>query len=198
VKEIVAEVQKIERSRNALLTLDETRGVLRELDLPAELLDEALAAIRARNEASHGRRRTIARAAGAAIAVLAVAAGLFAWRQHESSKFARTVAASAYVGAGPAEAATSTFHRSQQPELVFRVTLKDAPLGEKVPLACDWLGPEGRPLHQSSWRTQPIDRDPWPTHCRMQATPASPTGTWRVRMTQDGREIASQTLDMAD
>jgi hypothetical protein len=190
--EVIAEVDRIAQARADQLTEEEARAILRELDLPGELLEEAVRAVRKRTAEARERRKRIA--LGAAV-LLVLAGGLaFVYVHHRHVAAARAVvtAQGAHVAAGSSDAAAATaFHRAGNPEIFFAVTLKDAPAGDALPLTCDWVAPDGAIARQNRWETKAIDRALWPTHCKHRIDASSPTGTWTVRMRQDGREIAS-------
>lgn len=78
-------------------------------------------------------------------------------------------------------------------EVFYRVTLKDAPLGQKLQLHCDWIDPQGQVALRRSYQTQTITTEIWKTYCRADFTPASPTGTWTVEMYLHNRRKISRT-----
>jgi hypothetical protein len=84
----------------------------------------------------------------------------------------------------------------QKPELWYRVTLEDAPVGSKLALSCDWIDPNGNVAHHNHYQTREIDRTVWPTHARYQLTPNSPTGTWTVKLSLDGRVLHAMTFEL--
>ncbi len=92
----------------------------------------------------------------------------------------------------------TTFFRQTSPEVYFRVTLKDAPIGTRLALDCDWLDPTGQIVHQNHYQTRTIDRSIWPTHARWRFGAASPTGTWTVRMSVEGRTLRTSSFRIED
>ncbi len=92
----------------------------------------------------------------------------------------------------------SAVSRRGRPELWYRVILADAPIGTKLSLACDWIGPAGEVEHRNRYKTRAIERPTWPTHARLRLGPSSPTGTWTVRLSLDGRVLHATTFEVRD
>jgi hypothetical protein len=88
--------------------------------------------------------------------------------------------------------------RKKEPELWYRVTLENAPIGSKLALSCDWIDPQGKVVHRNRYETREIDRPVWPTHARYQLTPNAPAGTWTVRLYQADRVLHSKTFEVRD
>jgi hypothetical protein len=88
--------------------------------------------------------------------------------------------------------------RRERPELWFRVTLAGAPVGSKLTLTCDWVDPTANLAHRNRYKTRAIDRPSWPTHARFRVGPGSPTGTWTVRLSLDGRVLRTTTFEVRD
>jgi hypothetical protein len=91
-----------------------------------------------------------------------------------------------------------SFDRKDSPEVWFRVTLENAPLGRELALSCEWLDPTGKVAHRSRFRTKEITHTPWPTHARYRLSADAPLGTWTVRLLLAGRELRSQTFEVRD
>jgi hypothetical protein len=77
------------------------------------------------------------------------------------------------------------------PEIFYRVTLRQAPIGRRLGLTCDWIAPNGQTLHRNYYRTQTIDKAIWPTYARWRLGAAAPLGQWTVRLSLGDREIGS-------
>jgi hypothetical protein len=88
--------------------------------------------------------------------------------------------------------------RRKKPEVWFRVTLDEAPVGKKLELTCEWLDPAGKVVHRNRFRTREITRSPWPTHARFRIAAEAPVGTWKVRLLLDGRELRTQRFEVRD
>ena len=90
----------------------------------------------------------------------------------------------------------SSVERARLPDLYYRVTLSPAPVGAELPLTCDWLDPAGHVAHQNHYRTRRIDHDSWPTWCHHLLGAGAATGSWRVRMTLEGRVLSETGFDL--
>jgi hypothetical protein len=88
--------------------------------------------------------------------------------------------------------------RRDRPEMWFRVTLEDAPLGKELALTCEWVDSRGKVAQRNRYTTKTITRTTWPTHARCKLGADAPTGTWTVRLLLDGRELRSQTFEVRD
>jgi hypothetical protein len=88
--------------------------------------------------------------------------------------------------------------RKEKPEVWFRVTLEDAPVGRKLDLLCEWVDPAGRVTHRNRYQTQEITRATWETHARHRLGADAPVGRWTVRLLLDGRELRTQTFEVRD
>jgi hypothetical protein len=88
--------------------------------------------------------------------------------------------------------------RKSGPELWYRVTLRDVPLGIQLDLQCDWIDPAGTVVHRNRYQTRTIDKAVWPTHAKCRIRPDAPTGTWTVKLSLEGRVLHSTTFEVRD
>jgi hypothetical protein len=192
---VVAEVDRLAQRRRDVLDPEEARAVLAEVGLPPELLEEAQAELARREEAKAQRRRTLGVVLAAVLVISGAATAWIVSSRGTAAALAQTTGTRSvlYDERAPGKDVASV-RRAEAPTLRFEVELAHAPRGAEVPLACDWSGPSGTVQHQGTWKTKPVDRDPWPTHCRFTVPSNAETGPWRVRMTQDGREIGARTV----
>jgi hypothetical protein len=86
--------------------------------------------------------------------------------------------------------------RQGNPEVAYRVTLKDAPVGEKLQLSCDWLDPSRQLVRQNHYETLAITTAKWDTHCRYQLQPNAPTGNWTVQMKLGDRALGEAQFEV--
>lgn len=94
--------------------------------------------------------------------------------------------------------AITAVRRQSKPEVLYCVTLRDAPVGSRLALRCDWVDPAGNIVHQNHYSTHEIDKEIWPTHARCRIGPDSPLGTWTVRLCLDGRILHSTSFEVYD
>lgn len=81
------------------------------------------------------------------------------------------------------------FLRNEQPEIWYRVTLDDVPLGQSLELECEWTDANGKSAHRNRYRTKPMTHSPWNTHARYRLSPAAAAGSWQVRLLLDDRTL---------
>ena len=88
----------------------------------------------------------------------------------------------------------STVLRQTSGEVVYRVTLSDAPVGQKLSLSCNWMDPNGQIVHQNRYQTKEITTPVWNTVCRHTIGSAAPVGTWKVQMLLGDRLLSDATF----
>jgi hypothetical protein len=139
--------------------------------------------------------------ATAAVAVVLVAGGIYIW-YHRDGRNQVDAAVNASAGRLTFEkddgGNLAVIGRKGQPEVWYRVTLEDAPIGRELALTCEWVDPSGRVIHRNRYKTKEITRTPWPTHARYRLGPEAPLGTWRVRLLLDGRELRTLTFKVGE
>lgn len=158
LQEVVQELSQEETG----VPLEDARAALRELDLPADRLEEAVEKVRARKAQAayeaHTKKRKVVAIASAVALVLATVVGITAYSHNQEEARARITA-------------TSPTLSEETGKLKLSVKLMDAPKGSAVPMTCAWRTPEGTLLHENSWKTKSIDHDAWETHCVLNTVP---------------------------
>ena len=193
--EVVAEVDRLWQAQRDALDPAEARAVLAEVGLPGELLDEALEQIRLREAARAAKRKRLV--LGAAIGVAAataVSAIVLVRSRATSARAAVDVGRTHLVDERAPGKEVETARRAETPALQLEAELTYAPSGDELPLACDWIAPSGSIAHHNAWKTKAIDHAPWLTHCRYTLPSSAEVGRWQVRMTLDGRALATRPL----
>ena len=179
-EDVVEEIAKEQVRTGTGVSAAQAREALRELDLPAEKLDDAAVKVRERRAAEALARRTKKRAlllGGGAVAVaLAGAIGIGALRQATAAKQAELTAADPVLSA-------------EAGQLRLSAKLMSAPRGESVPMTCAWRSPDGSLLHENAWQTKPVSHDAWETHCILPKVPEHV----KVVMTAHGRVVAESS-----
>lgn len=84
----------------------------------------------------------------------------------------------------------SEIQSATSPAVYYRVTLKDAPLGQKLSLHCDWIDPQGQVVWRRRYDTPAVTSAIWETQCRAEFGPASAVGAWTVEMYLLKRKIS--------
>lgn len=200
VAQVVAEVTRLaqEREELKLQTLEraQVEQILQELSLPPDLIDEALAQLRRREELAKQQRRRKLMIVGVSLAALALMIALFWWNAQRNATFARIAAESGRLtrqaddGGG-----LQTITRSGE-EVFYRVTLRNVPTGEQLSLRCNWIDPGGRVYRQNHWETRATDKSVWPTSCKCQIGAAAEKGTWKVELLLGDHVLSSQSFQV--
>lgn len=76
----------------------------------------------------------------------------------------------------------SEIRSETSPTVFYRVTLKDAPLGQKLSLYCEWIDPHGQVVWRRRYDTPAVTSTTWETQCRAEFGPTSAVGMWTVEM----------------
>jgi len=193
--ELVAEVERLSDRRQAELDRQQVEEILQELNLPTDLLDEALVQLRRREALEVQRRRQ--RWIFGGVAVVAVGAiattVLFNLQQQTVLSQVQVYQDSIALGKSDPGNLKEVDRRSGQ-EIYYRVTLQNAPINKKLSLRCDWIDPKGTLARQNRWHTQRIDREVWPTYCRYPLNNATIAGRWQVRMFLGDRILDDATF----
>ncbi len=176
-QEVVGEIAKDQASG---VSQEEARVALRELDLPADKLDEATAKVRERRAAEALAEQTKKRqkwmVAGALATLLTVGVAVTAFRH------SATVAIEKITAVDP-----KLLDEAGQTKL--SVKLMNAPKGDAVPMSCAWRSPEGKLLHENVWSTKAVTHDAWETHCVLKQAPPH----LKVEMKAHGRTVAESS-----
>ena len=75
----------------------------------------------------------------------------------------------------------------------YRVTLRDAPLGEKLSLHCDWIDPQGMLARRRTYEML-ITSEILKTDCKAEFSPDSAPGAWTVEMYLQRRKLSQKNF----
>lgn len=195
LSQIVGEVERLSQRRDDELAPEQVKQILQELDLPPELLDEALVQIRRREALAVQQRRHRWIAGGVIAGVVVAIAGTTVFIQQNQQAIQNVSTTQSQItltqdGSSP----LTEVNPQASPLIYYRVTLKDAPIGKKLSLSCDWIDPSGQVVHQNRWETKTINKSVWPTHCRYQFSPAAAPGNWKVQMSVGERTLGTTSF----
>ncbi len=197
LSQVIAEVQKLSDRRDQELDRSEIQKVLTELNLPPEMLDEAMVQIQRRQALKTQKRQFRWLIGGAAAIVIASIGGIVFLQFQGQQKLDRITAQQSRMALTRDDTSDRrSIGRQDAPEIYYRVTLKDAPIGEKLSLSCDWMSPSNQIVHQSRYDTKEIKTSDWNTTCRLPINRDTPTGTWKVRMVLGTRSIADTSFEV--
>jgi hypothetical protein len=142
--------------------LEDARAALRELDLPADRLEDAVEKVRAKRSETQARQHTKKRklqvAATAIASALAVTIAAVSYSHNRTALAERTTAQDAVLSEEPGQ-------------LKLSAKLMNAPKDQPAPMTCAWTTPEGKLLHENAWQTKPVNHDAWETHCVLKEAP---------------------------
>ncbi|AFY66240.1 hypothetical protein [Geitlerinema sp. PCC 7407] len=195
LEQVVAEVQRLSERQQAELDAEQVKGILQELNLPPELLEEAILQLHRREALveQQRRRRWIIGSVIGLIALLLL--GVTVFTQSQQQLLTRVTAERDRITLVQDDGGDlSTVLRQTSGEVVYRVTLSDAPVGQKLSLSCNWMDPNGQIVHQNRYQTKEITTPVWNTICRHTIGSAAPVGTWKVQMLLGDRLLSDTTF----
>ena len=191
--QIVAEVERLSQGRAEELNRQQVKEILQELNLPADLLDDALLQLQRREVLARQEKRNRLIIAGVVVALMAAIATTTILSQRHQQAIARVSAIASRVTVGQDNSSNPVaIDPTTNPQVFYRVTLEDAPVGSRLSLGCDWIDPRGQVVHQSRYQTREIDRQVWNTYCYYSLNRNAALGRWEVRMMLAGRSLVSQ------
>jgi hypothetical protein len=189
--EIVAEVERLAQQRIDQLDQEEVKLILLESDLPADLVEEAIRQLTRRDALAAHRQRDRTIILAILTAVIIVGAGFWGVRHQHQQALQRITVQQDRITRTEEDGGTLTGVDRQPPtELVYRVTLAQAPVGETLSLSCDWLDAQGQIVQQNRYQTRKIETAIWQTRCRHTIGTSASPGTWTVRMFLEDRLIS--------
>ncbi|MBC5794692.1 MAG: DUF3859 domain-containing protein [Sphaerospermopsis kisseleviana] len=191
LNQIIAEVQGLQLRQEAEFDQQQIQQILQELNLPPELLDEALIQLRRRQALEVQQRRNKLIAFGVVGAIMITVGSLVFFNQQQASLLANVSAQQDKITLAD-EVDIKTVSRQANGEVFYRVTLKDAPIGKKLSLSCNWIDPSGKIVKQNAYDTKDITTSIWNTHCKYTINSTAPVGNWQVEMLLDGRKISEE------
>ena len=192
VSQIVAEVERLSQRRQSEIEVEELQQILRELNLPDDLLDEAVMQVYRKQALDNQKNRNRWIIGGITAVVLGAVGATFFIQQQQQQALARINVYDSRVGFERNDSTSlEEIDRRENPQVFYNVTLQDAPLGKQVELGCNWVDPDREIAHQNSWKTKTISKEVWNTHCRYTFKESLPPGNWLVQMTLDDEVITS-------
>ncbi|WP_445632395.1 DUF3859 domain-containing protein [Nostoc sp. DSM 114161] len=195
--QIVTEVESLQTRREAELDQQQVKEILQEMNLPPELLDEAIVQLNRRQALSVQQRQNRWITSGVVAFLAVVSASTIFVMQQQNSALARVSAQQDRITLAQNNSSNlNTISRQSNPEVFYRVTLKDAPLGKKLALSCNWLDPNGQIVKQNSYQTRGINTSVWNTQCRHTINSDATVGKWQVQMFLEGRQISDETFQV--
>jgi hypothetical protein len=191
---VVAEVTRLAQDREETLNREQVNEILRDLSLPTDLVDDAIAQLNRREALARGRRRNFRLTLAAVVMLIAgLVFGTFYFLRRERA-FDRIVASSSRLTQATDNGGSLQSVTRSGDEVFYRVTLGDVPLGEELEMSCRWIDPQGQIFRQNRWQTRATDKAVWATSCRCQLGAATQPGVWKVEMSLGERVISATTF----
>ncbi|NEP58240.1 MAG: DUF3859 domain-containing protein [Symploca sp. SIO2G7] len=195
--QIVAEVERLSQRQQEELNVAEVREILKELNLQPELLEDAMIQLRRREALTVQKRRNRWLISAVAIALTLAIAGSIFWVQHRQQTLAHILVQQDRITLEQDDGSQiNTVSRQASSELFYRVTLAEAPIGQKLSLACNWNDPSGKIAHQNRYQTKEISTSIWNTYCRYTVGSTALKGTWKVEMFLGDRLLSDATFNV--
>ena len=195
--QIIAEVERLSQRQQEELDVAEVREILAELNLQPELLEDAMIQLQRREALLVQKRRNLWLISAVAIVLTLAIAGSLFWVQHRQQTLARIFAQQDRITLRQDNGSQiNTVSRQASSELFYRVTLTEAPVGQKLSLSCNWHDPRGKIAHQNLYQTKKISTSIWNTYCRYTVGSTDPTGTWKVEMFLGDRLLSDATFEV--
>jgi DNA-binding transcriptional MerR regulator len=197
LNQIIAETQRIQTLREQELEPDQVKEILKELNLSPELLDEAMTQVKRRQALEVEQRRNKFILGGIAAAlVLIIGSGIFISQQRGANEARITAQSDRITRTADDGSGLKVVERQSNAELFYRVTLKDAPVGQKLDLSCNWIDPSGQTVKQNSFQTKDITTSVWDTRCKYTINSGAAVGQWKVQMFLDGRLLGDESFEV--
>jgi len=202
LNQIIREVQSLELRQESEFDREQIQEILRELNLPPQLLDEALIALHSRQRLEVKKRRSkwIVMGTISVVSVIVLAIGFF--NQKQANLLTKvSVQQDKIILSSQSDAKNVTTEKilpkdainpQSNSEILYVVTLKDAPLGRKLSMSCNWINPQGEIVKQNNYQTREIKTSVWETRCRYSVDTDVSTGNWQVEMFLENREISQE------
>jgi len=192
LNQIIAEVQGLQLRQEAELDQQQVKEILQDLNLPPELLDEALIQVRRKQALEVQQRRNKLITFGVVAAVIIGIGSTVFFNQQQGSLLANVSAQQNKITLESNNGDLKNISRQTNSELFYRVTLKNAPIGKKLALSCNWIDPSGQIVKQNNYQTREVKTSIWDTFCRYSINSNAPVGNWKVEMFLEGRKISEK------
>lgn len=195
--QIILEIEKMRSRAEDELTREQVEEILQELNLSPDLLDDALRQLRRKQALKAQQRRNRSIGLGVIVSLLVVVGlAVFFVRQHNSA-IAKVQAQDDRITLEQDNGDSfKVIERQNSPQVVYRVTLKEAPIGKSLDLSCNWINPNGEVVKQNRYQTRNITTSVWNTRCRYTLNSSAPVGNWQVEMLLNGRRLSEADFEV--
>lgn len=193
--QVVGEVERLANREQDELDRSEVKKILLELNLPPELLDDAMIQISRKEALVKQRQYRIGVLVASLLALAMTGVGLMLFVQNKAQTISKISASSDRITLTPDQGENLKVANKGN-SLVYLVTLNEAPVGEKLALNCNWLDPAGKVAHSNRFETKNITTPVWNTQCRYQLPSNAASGSWQVQIKTGDRLIKQAPFDV--
>jgi hypothetical protein len=195
LNQIVGEVERLANRQQDELDRSEVQKILQELNLPPELLDEAMVQVQRKEALAQQRKRNLGIAIASVAALIILVAGTSLFFQNQANSIAKIKVSQARITLAQ-DGGENLSSVNKGADLTYRVRLDDAPVGEKLNLTCNWLDPAGSIAHTNRYATKNITTPVWNTQCRYQLPASAASGGWKVQILVGDRSIQQAPFEV--
>jgi hypothetical protein len=195
LEQIVGEVGRLANRQQAELDRSQVLDILQELNLPPELLDDAMIQVQRKEALAKERKRNTGIAIGSIAALVILVAGTSLFFQHKAATIAKINVSQDRITLVK-DGGENLNPVNKGSEVVYRVTLNDAPIGDKLNLTCNWLDSTGTIAHTNHYETKNITTAVWNTSCRYQIPSGASSGAWKVQIITGDRLLKQSPFDV--
>lgn len=194
LEQVVAEVTRLVEVQDEELDRKQVIEILNDLNLPSELLDDAMLQLKRREEVAKVRNKQ--RLIGVAIVLLIGITGFFLVTSvsHHSKELDQITAETPRITLALDSGNDLTVVKASGEEVVMRAKLRNVPMNERLSLRTDWVDPSGKVFKQNSWETKAVDKQIWETHSKCVIGDSAMKGKWSVRLYLSRRLLAERTF----
>lgn len=194
LEQIVGEVGRLAHRQQSELDRTQVQEILQELNLPPELLDEAMIQVQRKEALARERKRNTGIAIAGITAAVIMFAGTSLFFQNQTAKLSKITTSQDRVTLIQSDENSTTIVKGS--EISYQVTLKDAPINQRLNLTCNWLDPQGQITHTNRYDTKNITTSIWNTQCRYQVPTNAATGVWKVQMLAGDRLLKQSPFEV--
>jgi hypothetical protein len=178
---IVGEVGRLANRRADELDRSQVQSILEELNLPPELLDEAMIQVQRKEALAREQKRNTGIAIACVATLVIIGVGIGISSQNKLSSIAKLTATQDRISLVQ-DGGENLKIVTRGSQVVYRVMLNDAPVGDKLNLTCNWIDPSDRIAYTNHFETKNITTAVWNTQCRYAIPMGAATGAWKVQI----------------
>ncbi|MGG6264936.1 hypothetical protein ACQ4M3_02575 [Leptolyngbya sp. AN03gr2] len=190
--QIVAELDRLQDDSE--FDDHQIKEILQTLDLPNDLLEAAIAQVHHRRLLFQKQQRKKIVLSTIAIMIAGLTTTIAVVHQKRENQLNRIGAIQHIVTLESSAKPVTQFDRQKDQQIFYRVTLKNAPINNRLRISCRWSNSTGQIVHQSRYQTEEISRSPWVVTCNAPLTPQSQAGKWNVKMSVEERSISDRSF----